>query len=161
MYTHTSMLANGFIHGVLMSSANAIWILSAWVLSQGWFGDPRSQEDRRGLKKKLVYFPLNPLQFSRDLLITKSTLTVMFFLKWTLTVMLPAWFFSYLLHEDIAIFPIFFWKNMVKLDIFLSILIYIPYLLFTFFYETSSFSVKTTNFTKITQIFGKETEFSF
>jgi hypothetical protein len=42
--------------------------------SKGWFGDPGSREDWRGLRGKLVYFPLNPLQSSRDPLVTKSTL---------------------------------------------------------------------------------------
>jgi hypothetical protein len=40
----------------------------------GWFGDPGSREDRRGLRGKLVHFPLNPLQSSWDPLVTKSTL---------------------------------------------------------------------------------------
>jgi hypothetical protein len=43
---------------------------------QGWFGDPGSREDWRGLREKLVYFPLDPLQSSRDPLVTKSTLIV-------------------------------------------------------------------------------------
>jgi hypothetical protein len=33
-----------------------------------------SREDWRGLRGKLVHFPLNPLQSSRDPLVTKSTL---------------------------------------------------------------------------------------
>jgi hypothetical protein len=42
----------------------------------GLFGDRGSGEVWRGLRGKLVYFPLDPLQSSRDPLVTKSTLTV-------------------------------------------------------------------------------------